>query len=112
MEPTCPKRHRQLGSASVGNEYGHVPGHTYHDVDVLISISAANNKIRCLVRESGGSSQGRYDEEHGHTQVIGRGDSIREAVGDARQRALNADIERSYLEQALSLAEDEAEEAE
>lgn len=101
----CPKNHKELASESVGFPYGHVPGHVYNDVDVV--ISERNGSIRCHVVQSWGSAQG-IDEEHGRLQAIGRGDTVREAVDDARQRSSLAGIETEYLEQALSLAEDAA----
>lgn len=103
----CPKSHKELASESVGVAYGHVPGHQYHDVDVVISRKGDN--FRCHVCESWGSAQG-YDEEHGRREAIGRGASIRSAVNDARVRAGAAGITCEYLEQALSKAEDAAEE--
>jgi hypothetical protein len=103
----CPKSHEELADRSAGNEYGHVPGHQYHDVDVV--ISTRGGKYRVQVVESWGSCQG-YNEEHGRREVIGRGDTIREAVADARDAAQQADISISYLTQALSRAEDDAEE--
>lgn len=104
----CPKSHAELASESAGLAYGHVPGHQYHDVDVV--VSSRGEKYRCHVCESWGSAQG-YDEEHGRREVIGRGDSIRSAVGDARSRARDAGIVCEYMEQAMSLAEDTAEES-
>jgi len=52
-----------------------------------------------------------YDEEHGRREVIGRGSSIVAACYNARERAEAAGIGREYLMQALSQAEDAAEEA-
>ena len=101
----CPKSHNELAKESAGVAYGHVPGHQYHDVDVV--ISERDGKFRCHVVESWGSAQG-YDEEHGRREAIGRGDSISQAVEDARSRAKDAGIECEYLEQALSKAEDAA----
>lgn len=103
----CPKSHTELASESAGKAYGHVPGQQYHDVDVV--VSTRSDKFRVHICESWGSAQG-YDEEHGRREAIGRGDSIREAIEDARERAARAGIETEYLEQALSLAEDAAEE--
>lgn len=103
----CPKSHVELSNESAGKPYGHVPGHQYHDVDVV--VSRKGDKFRCHVVESWGSAQG-YDEEHGRREVIGRGDSIGECVADARDRAGSAGIVCEYLETALSLAEDAAEE--
>lgn len=102
----CPESHEKLADVSVGVPYGHVPGHQYRDVDVV--ISRRDETIRCYVVESWGSAQG-YDEEHGRREVSGRGVSIRDAAQDARKRAYRARIECEYLEQAVSLAEDEAE---
>ena len=105
----CPKSHEELAHESAGAPYGHVPGHQYHDVDVVVS-RRGEDLFRCHVCESWGSAQG-YDEEHGRREAIGRGESIAEAVTDARTRAQAAAIaECEYLEQALSLAEDTAEE--
>ena len=104
----CPKSHKELADESAGVAYGHDPGHQYRDVDVV--ISSRRGKYRCHVCESWGSCQG-YDEEHGRREAIGRGDSIREAVADARSRAHDAGIKCEYLEQAMSLAEDAAEES-
>lgn len=104
----CPKSHTELASASNGNPYGHVPGHQYRDVDVV--VSARGDKYRVHVVESWGSAQG-YDEEHGRREVIGRGESVREAVEDARQRAKDAGIGCEWLEQSLTQAQDAAEEA-
>lgn len=102
----CPTSHEELAQQSAGAAYGHVPGHQYHDVDVV--ISRRGDKFRCHVCESWGSAQG-YDEEHGRREAIGRGESIRAAAQDARDRARGAGITCEYLEQALSLVEDAAE---
>lgn len=104
----CPKSHEELASESAGKAYGHVPGHQYRDVDVV--VSRKGEKFRVHVVESWGSCQG-YDEEHGRREAIGRGDSIREAIRDARGRAKECGIECEYLAQALCKAEDTAEEA-
>lgn len=104
----CPKSHVELASESSGKAYGHVPGHQYHDVDVV--ISERSGKFRCHVVESWGSAQG-YDEEHGRREAIGRGETIRAAVSDARTRSRDSGITCEYLEQALSMAEDAAEES-
>lgn len=104
----CPTSHDELASRSAGKAYGHIPGNLYHDVDVVVSRKAT--KFRVHVCESWGSCRG-HDEEHGRKEAIGRGESIAEAIRDARQRAKDAGIETEYLESALSLAEDEAEEA-
>jgi hypothetical protein len=104
----CPKSHEELASESAGKAYGHVPGHQYRDVNVV--VSTRGDKLRCHVVESWGSCQG-YDEEHGRREAIGRGESIRGAVDDARQRSRDAGIDCEYLEQSLSLAEDSAEES-
>ena len=102
-----PKSHVELASESAGEAYGHIPGHQYHDVDVV--VSERGDKFRAHVCESWGSAQG-YDEEHGRREAIGRGESIRAGIADARSRARDAGITCEYLEQALSLAEDAAEE--
>ncbi len=114
----CPTSHEELSTASEGKAYGHVPGHNYRDVDVV--VSKRGDKYRVHVCESWGSAQG-YDEEHGRREAIGRGGSVEEAVSDARRRAGDAGItyhkarlesDCEYLEQALSKAEDAAMELE
>lgn len=104
----CPKSHEELASESAGLAYGHVPGHQYHDVNVV--ISRRNDRYRIHAVESWGSAQG-YDEEHGRREVIGRGTTLLNALCDVRERATAATITCEYFEQALSLAEDTAEEA-
>jgi hypothetical protein len=104
----APKSHRELASESAGAAYGHVPGHQYHDVDVV--VSERGEKYRCHVVESWGSAQG-YDEEHGRREVIGRGETIHAACRDAESRAKAAGIVSEYFAQALSKAEDAAEES-
>ena len=98
-------------SSSKGNEYGHVPGHQYRDVDVTI-VRTRKGNWTVEILETWGSAQG-YDEEHGRKKVIGRGNSLDGAVRDARTKAHEADIDREYMTQSLSCAEAEAaEEAE
>jgi len=104
----CPKGHVTLADVSVGTAYGHVPGHQYHDVDVM--ISRKGDRYRCQIVETWGSAQG-YDEEHGRKEAIGRGGSTTEASDQARATAQEADIHRSFLARALSQAIDQAEEA-
>lgn len=102
----CPKSHGKLAEASAGVAFGHVPGHQYRDVDVVVSVSATM-AIRVHVCESWGSCQG-HDEEHGRREVVGRGQSVQEACNTAMSRAIAAGIGREYLTQALSQAEDAA----
>ncbi len=105
----APKTHRELASTSVGTEYGHVPGHQYHDVDVVISQSR-DNRFRCHIVDSWGSAQG-YDEEHGRIEATGRGESITEAAREAKAIGTEAGMDARYLAQAVSKAVDEATEA-
>lgn len=104
----CPDTHVELSNVTVGTPYGHVPGHQYHDVHVVISRSDSGT-YRCHIVESWGSSQGD-DEEHGRNEVVGRGGSIEDAAGKADQAAKEAGI-KEYLAQALTQAADVAEEA-
>lgn len=103
----CPKSHVELSRESVGKAYGYIPGNQYHDVDVV--ISTRSGKFRVHVCESWGSSQ-ECNEEHGRRETIGRGDTIRGSIEDAIDRSVLAGITTEYLYQALSLAEDLAEE--
>lgn len=102
----CPKTHKELSATSKGTEYGHVPGHQYHDIDVVISQSR-DNRFRCHIVESWGSAQG-YDEEHGRREATGRGESIENAASDAKAIGAEAGMDTSYLAQAVALAIDKA----
>jgi hypothetical protein len=110
----APKTHTQLASVNVGVPYGHVPGHQYRDVDVVISTPTRSRQgdslYRCHIVESWGSAQGR-DEEHGRREVIGRGPSIQAACSNALCAAKQAGITEGYLAEAVSQALDAAEEA-
>lgn len=102
----CPKSHTELASESVGKPYGHVPGHHYHDVEVVISKRA--DSFRVHVVESWGSAQG-YDEEHGRREVIGRGGSIGSACDNALLMAKDAGLMAcEYTVQAVTKAKDAA----
>ena len=104
-----PKMKTINATGSAGIRYGHVPGHRYHDVDVTI-IRAGTGKWTVEILETWGSAQG-CDEERGRKNVIGRGDDLRAALIDARERADKATIDNDrtgYLEQSLSSAESEA----
>ena len=111
----CPDGEKEIGCGSVGNVDGHVPGHQYHDVDVVIScITTPEGRLsapyRCHVCESWGSAQG-FDEEAGRNEVVVRASNVSAVVGDARDRGIAAGIEGvalKYLTQALSEAEDTA----
>ena len=96
-------------TGSAGKQYGHVPGHQYHDVDVTIT-RRSSGRWRVSVLETWGSAQG-YDEEHGRKTVVGRGDDLDSALADARDLAERADIDAAFLAEALSEAADEAEDA-
>jgi hypothetical protein len=53
--------------ASAGREYGHVPGHNYHDVDVEVTGPHAGRYV-ATATETWGSAQG-HDEEHGRNEI-------------------------------------------
>ena len=105
----CPKSHTQLASVSVGTPYGHVPGHQYSDVDVVISHRPGKECFRCHVVQSWGSAQG-YDEEHGRHEVIGRGLTVASACSDALQAGQTAGINEQRLIEAITQARDQVEE--
>ena len=92
--------------ASAGRPYGHVPGHSYLDVD----ITASGRKATLIV--TWGSAQG-YDEEHGREEYTRRGSDLADAIEQVRDAAL-AEQEgesRRYVEMAASRALDELDEA-
>jgi len=93
------------------NEYGHSPGSGYRDIDVTIARSPSG-RWSVEILETWGSTQ-IDDEEEGRKRVFGRGNSLDDAVRDARDKAAAAKIDTEYLVQALSAAEAQAaEEAE
>lgn len=99
----CPANHVLLSQSSVGTPYGHVHGHRYHDVDVLISRST--KRYRCHVVETWGVGRvvGR-DREEGRIAVVGRGDSAREAVSEAQSAAYRAGVNQSSSKDSLAPA--------
>lgn len=103
----CPKSHAELAKASAGTEYGHVPGHQYHDVDIVVSHRPRLETFRVHVVENWGSAQG-CDEEHGRREVVGRGLTIDDACSDAARVGKVAGIREDYLVQAISMARDKA----
>ena len=95
----------QLAENSAGKEFGHVPGHYYHDVDVTISQSG--DKFRVEVLETWGSAQ-EDDEEHGRNRVVAIDSDLDAAVRIANARAQQAGINEKYMIQALSGAHADA----
>lgn len=93
-------------TSSAGKEYGHVPGHQYHDLDVTIT-RARSGRWTIKLLETWGSCQGR-DEEHGRQTVMACARKLEDAVAEANRRAEVADLHKSYTVQALSCAEAEA----
>jgi hypothetical protein len=91
-----------------GRQYGHVPGHQYHDVEV--GVGSKGSQYRAVVLETWGSAQG-YDEEHGRRKVAARGTDPRDCLAECVARAHAAGIEGEYLPQALSECEDALEDA-
>jgi len=98
----------KLASSCVGNEYGHVPGNQYYDVE--IKIEQLGEKFRVKMKHVWGSAQG-YDEEHGRHEVVALGDSLDEVVAAAAETRGHAlDMPSEYripaLTQAQSIAYD------
>jgi hypothetical protein len=103
-----------VAESGKGAEFGHVPGHEYHDVDV--AVGKRGDKFRVVVLETWGSAQGR-DEEHGRNKVVAIDVALDVAVRIASARAQQAGIKMEYAVQALSCAhsdavDDEAQQAE
>ena len=97
-------------TGSCGNQYGHIPGSPYHDVDVSIK-RGPSGRWRVEILETWGSCQG-HDEERGRRKISASGDTRGYAVNEAQRRAEASGIDTSYLLQALSGAEDAAAQAE
>ena len=95
----------EISTACKGTPYGHVPGHSYHDVDV--SIGMCGQKFRVEILETWGSAQG-YDEEHGRNRVVAIDADLDAAVRTANSHAKEAGVREDYLIQALSSAHADA----
>jgi len=95
-----------IAEETAGTPYGHVPGHGYHDVRVGIGSKA--DTYRAVIIEVWGSAQ-ESDEEHGRQNVVARHASWRRALGRARIQAERADMDASYLTQAMSSVVDQME---
>lgn len=92
-----------LAEATVGTPYGHVPGHSFHDVTVKVTQRGA--MYRCVIVEVWGSAQG-FDQVQGRKRVSGNATDWAEAMLTARERAEDTDIDQDLLTQAFSEAED------
>jgi len=101
----CPLYHTELANVTAGREFGHTPGHKYHDVDVVISYRdfTTRRSYRCHVVESWGSAQG-YDEEHGRNEVVSHGSTVAEAVALAQGQAAEIEMSCEYTVRALRRA--------
>ena len=104
---TCPASHTELAAVCVGKEYGHVAGHQYRDVHVMISRN--NRGYRCQIVEVWGQNRG-CDEEEGRREVVERAGKLLDAASVAGLLAERARISDEYLSQALSQAVDIAQE--
>jgi hypothetical protein len=91
--------------ASAGKEYGHVPGHQYHDVDVTLYRNSKGWQVEII--ETWGSAQS-YDDELGRKSVFARAADLDETLLTAKHRAVEVGMDKSYVVQALSLAEQKA----
>ena len=94
--------------------HGSSPGDWYHHARCV--LSRRGERYRCYLKCTQGSDQvyysgGIYDEYDSY-EACGRGDSIGDAIAQCRAE-LSSDDQLTYAaKQALSVAQDEAEEAE
>lgn len=89
--------------------YGRIPGQCFHDVAVC--ISTRNSQFRVVVREQAGMAQGANDQIQHDARVVARGEDLQSTIEEAKRLAIEADVDRGYLSQAVSKALDEAQEA-
>lgn len=80
------------------------PGGGFHRIRVVISKSPQET-FRVAIREKWGSNQG-YEEVHGSNIVGANGKVLRAAICDAKQRALEAEMDERILVKSLWAAED------
>ena len=104
-----------IAEGSAGREYGHVPGHSYHDVTVCIEKKGA--QYRAVALEVWGSAQ-ECDEEEGRRKVVARGSDPRAVLAQCAARAHAAGINTAgwnlsgpWLPLALSECENALEDA-
>jgi hypothetical protein len=95
---------KTIASVTVGEPYGHVPGHQYHDVKVEVGRRGAS--YRAVALETRGSCQGD-DEEHDRKKVVARSEGPYKALAEVMRRARVVGLDSSYLMQAGSQCEDE-----
>lgn len=99
----------KIVEVSAGKPYGHVPGHKFEDVDIVVRKTAAGYRAKVTYRR--GSAQG-YDQVHFEREVSASDQDPAEAVARACERALaTGEYPAGYLLEAESLAEEALEEA-
>lgn len=96
-----------VANVTESKEYGHVPGHRYHDVKVVIEKLSSDWRVRVV--ETFGSCQGNFNyvEDHRNSVVYVSSD-LEDAVDTVQEMADKAGIERKYSEMALAQAQSEA----
>jgi hypothetical protein len=100
----------KIALVSSGAEYGHVPGHHFHDVDVV--VSRRGGVFRVAIQETAGNSQGRgCDQVHLDRRVFARAADFNTALDAAERQARGADFDAGHLVLAISEARDEVAEA-
>jgi hypothetical protein len=107
----APRGHTELAHVSVGRPYGHVPGHHFHDVEVLVTHNPRcwrKTQFRVAVLEIAGSDQGDRDRIHHRKEMVFRADSLHQAIETARWKARDASFSMEYLNKALDQAMVEA----
>lgn len=95
----------KLVSCIVGNKYGHLPGHTYHDVEVKIKQLGEKSQVK--MKYVWGSAQG-CDEEHGRHEIVALGDSLDAVIASAEIKGQALDMPEEYMLPALTKAHSDA----
>ena len=92
--------------ALAGKEYGRVPGHRYHEVEVTLERASSGTWTSGVV-ETWGRNRGRL-EEHGRKTVAAWAFTLEKVVCKSLRKVSAAKIQTSYFARAISGAAAEA----
>jgi hypothetical protein len=97
---------RRKIAVSAGRPYGHVPGHSYLDVDMTCR-AARDGRWLATVTIVWGSARGgaQWDQEHGRVEYAATGSDARAAIERAQREALSEEKDeetRRYIHTACA----------
>jgi len=95
----------KIATSCVGTEYGHVPGHSYSDVEV--KIEQLGKQLRLKMYHLWGQNQG-HDEENGRSEIVCLDTELNNLVKQAEDRGRAVEMPEAYMIQALTQAQADA----